>query len=172
MIMRRTRLRMLMAMDFLACLWLCVGYGEASYVRQSLLPAPTGPYAVGRTLFEWTDESRADLLSPKGHREIPVWVWYPAAPAKDAKKAEWLPGVWGEVFAAMIAPRPQGFVARPAPRQPWPGAYPMNTIQAHSYTDAPVASAQQKYPVLVFAPGYGACSIDGRCLPKSERAVA
>jgi len=36
----------------------------------------------------------------------------------------------------------------------------MNTIQAHSYTDAPVVSAEQKYPVLVFAPGYGAFPMD------------
>jgi dienelactone hydrolase len=149
MIMPRTTQRMLKVACFMVVLCLCAGYGKVLYAQQSPLPAPTGPYAVGRTLFEWTDESRVDLLSPKGHREIIVWVWYPASPPSGAQKGEWLPGIWGEILAARI-------VAHPAPGQPPPERFPMNTIRSHSYADAPVASAQQKHPVLVFAPGYGA----------------
>ena len=43
----------------------------------SPLPAPTGPYAVGRTSFDWVDESRSDSATPHGHRELVVWLWYP-----------------------------------------------------------------------------------------------
>jgi dienelactone hydrolase len=96
-----------------------------------------------------------DLLSPKGYREIPVWVWYPASPPSDAQKAEWLPGTWGEIFAAIIAPRP-------TPDQPASQSekYPIGAIRSHSYTDAPISSAQRKYPILVFAPGYGSGSME------------
>jgi dienelactone hydrolase len=127
---------------------ICLGYVKEIYAQQSPLPAPTGPYAVGRTLFDWTDESRVDLESPKGYREIPVWLWYPATPASNAKPAEWFPGIWGEILAAIIAPRPN-------PGQPAPEKFPMNTILSHSFTDAPIATTQKKYPVLVFAPGLG-----------------
>ncbi len=33
---------------------------------QSPLPAPTGPYEVGRTEFDWVDLSRPDPDSPSG----------------------------------------------------------------------------------------------------------
>src|SRR5262249_23694253 len=94
------------------------------------------------------------LLSPKGYREIPVWVWYPASPASDAQKAEWLPGTWGDIFAAKMAP------PRTSPDQPEPEKYPIQTVRSHSYTDEPISSAHNKYPVLFFAPGYGALPIE------------
>jgi predicted dienelactone hydrolase len=134
----------------LAC---AIGVSCTALAEQNPLPAPTGPYAVGRTLFNWVDESRVDLLNPKGYREIPVWVWYPAAPAKDAPKAEWLPGVWGEIFAALIAP--PAVTGQPAPEK-----FPLKTIRSHSFADAPMATAQRKFPVVVFAPGYGSASTE------------
>jgi predicted dienelactone hydrolase len=145
MIARRAMLQRLMVMSFLVTVFLCAGYAQQS---QSPLPAPTGPYAVGRTLFNWVDESRVDLLNPKGYREIPVWVWYPASPTADAQKADWLPGAWGEIFAALIAPRP-------VPGQPTPEKYPINNLRSHSYADAPFADARRQYPIIIFAPGYG-----------------
>jgi hypothetical protein len=39
---------------------------------QSFLPAPTGPYGVGRASLQWSDESRADAESPNGHRQLVV----------------------------------------------------------------------------------------------------
>src|SRR4030095_9904007 len=92
--------------SILLALAFAISVSLSAQSQQTPLPAPTGPYAVGRTVFNWVDESRVDLLSPKGYREIPVWVWYPASPPSDAQKAEWLPGTWGEIFAAIIAPRP------------------------------------------------------------------
>jgi hypothetical protein len=47
--------------------------------NRSPLPDPTGHYAVGRTAFDWIDQSRPDSLSPSRHREVVVWAWYPAA---------------------------------------------------------------------------------------------
>jgi hypothetical protein len=45
------------------------------------LPAPTGPFAVGRALFDWVDDGTLDASSPApgSKRELLVWIWYPAA---------------------------------------------------------------------------------------------
>ncbi|GAC1435093.1 MAG: hypothetical protein NVSMB6_31980 [Burkholderiaceae bacterium] len=51
--------------------------------NQSLeLPIPTGPFAVGRAIYDWTDDSRLDMLAPVlgTRRELLVWIWYPSAP--------------------------------------------------------------------------------------------
>jgi predicted dienelactone hydrolase len=119
-----------------------------AFAQQSPLPSPTGPRAVGRMIFNWVDESRVDLLSPKGYRELPVWVWYPATAASDAVKTAWLPGLWGDLLAAAIAPGP-------TPGAPSSEPYPVNTIRSHAYADAPLLAGQSKHPVILLAPGYG-----------------
>src|SRR5215475_13767925 len=49
--------------------------------EQVTLPLPTGPYAIGRVFFDWTDKARTDPFAPtRGTpREITGWIWYPAA---------------------------------------------------------------------------------------------
>lgn len=42
-----------------------------------VLPAPTGPLAVGRTTLHLRDESRADFWVPEQRRELMVSLWYP-----------------------------------------------------------------------------------------------
>src|SRR5215467_12751279 len=62
-----------------------------------LLPAPSGPYAVGRTSLEWTDASRPDKASPAGYRQLVVWLWYPAEKTQKPP-ALWQPGKWGDLY--------------------------------------------------------------------------
>jgi len=54
------------------------------------LPAPTGPWAVGRLVSVWTDASRTDPFAPgPGQpRELLVWIWYPAAASAEAERIE------------------------------------------------------------------------------------
>ena len=126
---------------------------QAQELRQSPLPKPTGESAVGRTQFDWTDESRADPENQSGHREIVVWVWYPAAPRSGAEPAEWMPRKWGELFwSDYLNAHPN---AAEAGKQ-----HPINTIRTHAYTDAPAASSQRPYPILLFAPGMGDTPLD------------
>ncbi|MBN1564973.1 MAG: hypothetical protein JXA10_14095 [Anaerolineae bacterium] len=42
--------------------------------------APSGPYPVGRTLFYWIDEARAEIHTAEQNdvRELMIDVWYPA----------------------------------------------------------------------------------------------
>jgi hypothetical protein len=49
---------------------------------QTVLPKPTGPYAVGSRYFYLIDKGRPDLIShdPHDYRAISLQVWYPAEP--------------------------------------------------------------------------------------------
>jgi hypothetical protein len=125
--------------------------GKAALGRdgaQSPLPAPTGPYSVGRTQFDWIDESRPDPDMPSEHREIVVWVWYPASLKKGTEPAEWVPGKWGELLAQWIEKAVPGAIEQNQKN-------PIADIRSHSYTNAPFSSAMKKYPVLLFEPGSG-----------------
>lgn len=116
-------------------------FGAGALKSASPLPAPTGPYAVGRTEFVWTDKSRPDPQDPSGYREIAVWVWYPASPMPGAQPARWLPGPWSQFIAAKdpkLASRSHASVA----------------VLTHAYSDAALASVARKYPVLLFEPGF------------------
>jgi dienelactone hydrolase len=138
---------------------LCCLAGTAGPARAntpSPLPAPTGPYQVGRTEFDWVDKSRPDPDSPGGHREIVVWLWYPASPKNEAEAAEWMPGKWGELLL------PDYLSTRK-----WSGStlseveaelkkHPVRTIRTHAYPDAPFLHGEKKkFPVLLFEPGFG-----------------
>ena len=72
--------------------------GPPAQPHRARCPVPTGPYEVGRTEFDWVDKSRPDPDSPSGHREIVVWLWYPASPKNGAEPAELMPGKWGELL--------------------------------------------------------------------------
>ena len=69
---------------FLLILIAALGFHQlmASQNFQTVLPKPTGPYAVGSRYFYLADKDRPDLISPDPHdyRAISLQVWYPAEP--------------------------------------------------------------------------------------------
>lgn len=98
------------------------------------LPAPTGPYGVGRVSYDWLDASRDDPYArrPGEKRELPVTIWYPAAPAAGAEPGAYLPGWWKAIGPVW------GF--DPA------------RVRAHAVPDVPAAPGSAGYPALVFSP--------------------
>lgn len=106
--------------------------------REVVLPKPSGPYAVGRTLFDWTDPKRDDPYSTAigKHRELMVWLWYPAAASEQSKPADYIPSAW-------------------ASELPWRPVTIPSRVRVHATTDAAIASTRQAYPVLVFSTGHG-----------------
>src|ERR1700687_1607293 len=55
------------------------------------LPAPTGPFGVGTTVFTITDSSRADSLGKsEKHRQFNVQLWYPASAQGGGVHARYL----------------------------------------------------------------------------------
>jgi predicted dienelactone hydrolase len=102
------------------------------------LPPPTGPFTVGRTSFDWADANRIEpFTEDRGDvRELVVWVWYPAAPSPDVEPAAYLPGAWGEQLAPILGFDPE-------------------RIMTHSVVDAPFATTEPSFPILIFSPGSG-----------------
>jgi predicted dienelactone hydrolase len=116
------------------------------------LPVPTGPFAVGRIAYHWTDSSRAEPLSPRegARREIMVHVWYPAArPTTSRRTAPYI-----NAFAA---------VSKAVPREALeglfrPAAYSVIELslpETHTVAGAAMPSSREKYPVLLFSHGLG-----------------
>ncbi|QBD76723.1 alpha/beta hydrolase [Ktedonosporobacter rubrisoli] len=111
-----------------------------------MLPTPTGPYAVGRMEYDWTDQSREDSLAPRPgtKRELVVWAWYPAVRPTGAQTAPYLPPKWGDLndqqhSAAFGLKIVQSY----------------DSIQTHSFAHAQLATNEARYPVLIFEPGMG-----------------
>jgi dienelactone hydrolase len=106
--------------------------------REVVLPKPTGPYAVGRALFDWKDPKRNDPYSAAvgKQRELMVWLWYPATTSPQSKAAEYIPSAW-------------------ASELPWRPVTIPSRVRVHAVADAPIAADRQAHPVLVFSTGFG-----------------
>jgi len=113
------------------------------------LPAPTGPYAVGRSVYDWVDPARSDPLAGRlgVQRELLVWVWYPATLSPNAVPAPYVPAAWSQA-----RDKDQGL-----------GIFVENNLAAiktHAYGNAPVASAPAAFPMLIMQPGMGPVPTD------------
>lgn len=55
--------------------------GPADGFQVSRLLRPSGPFAVGTTVRQWTDSTRLERFTgdPHDHRTLDVYIWYPAA---------------------------------------------------------------------------------------------
>jgi len=71
-----------------------VGILALTIIPQLELPSPTGPYAVGQTVFRWADTSRPEVMTddPDDFREVIAFIWYPAEPGTWAK-SPYFPGL-------------------------------------------------------------------------------
>lgn len=118
--------------------------------RTVVLPQPTGKYAVGRTAFEWADETRADTLGPdpNARRELMIWAWYPAAVRERTTPAAYLPREWEE-----LRHENSGVLTRLLTQRP-------GSVRPHAAADAALAPDQATYPVLIMGPGLGLLASD------------
>jgi predicted dienelactone hydrolase len=102
------------------------------------LPAPTGPFAVGRRSMVWIDSSRADPLSPDStaKRALVAWVWYPAESTASVR-ASYLPDAWlRQIDDSKIRAR-------------------LALIATHAFDSASMVKRDTPFPVLIFSPGLG-----------------
>jgi predicted dienelactone hydrolase len=136
------------ALNTIVALVLTVMVGSAGYVGAAAvlhaqpvtLPAPSGPYRVGRTAFDWTDHARTDPLAARRGtaRELSVWLWYPAAPHASGRRAPYTPGTWGQLHFGSL---------------PGLGETGFGAVRAHALDGVPVAAG--RFPIVVFEPGLG-----------------
>ena len=117
---------------------------SATGARTIAAPPLSGTYAVGRRYMVWTDSSRRDPTDSARARALPVWIWYPAAPAPASDLHPVLPPAWQARRIETLAPKLGPDVARAAASLP-----------VHARADAPLLDGASKFPVLLFAPGLG-----------------
>ena len=108
------------------------------------LPAPTGPFAVGRALYDWVDDKGLDMLAPSqgNKRELLGWIWYPTAPGQTAVLQDYLPAsVRAEMERRSGVPIWK-FLTRD-----------LSKVHTHSTWNSDVSSKQQSYPVVIMRAG-------------------
>lgn len=101
------------------------------------LPKPSGKFFIGRKLFYWTDETRAETITEDANdkRKVFVQLWYPAD--KSGKiAAEYYPNI-AEIFTDKNNLDVQ------------------RTTKTHAFNDVKLAKSKTKFPVLIFSPGLG-----------------
>jgi pimeloyl-ACP methyl ester carboxylesterase len=104
------------------------------------LIGPDGPYAVGRTAYAWNDTARPEIHTPDetDTREILVEVWYPAAPDTQTPPGTYLDETMANAWALQYQ--------APAER--------LQALRANALPDAPLAADSERFPVLIFDPGF------------------
>ncbi|MBV6701265.1 esterase [Kitasatospora aureofaciens] len=115
---------------------------------QAWLPQPTGPYPVGTTSLQLTDDCRDDPWKPGQHRKLMISFWYPTArPATGSDRAPYMVPAAADHFgsAGSVGQGDYGF--EPG-RTDWAG------IRAHARADAP-ALPGGKRPVVLYSAGFG-----------------
>jgi pimeloyl-ACP methyl ester carboxylesterase len=110
----------------------------------AMLPAPTGPHAVGTTEWHVTDATRAETFAPGTKRHVHVIAYYPAAKKTGARTPYLREGLAEATAFATLLRVPSDTFNRLA------------DIETHAWTDAPVLADGRKMPVLMFSHGYTA----------------
>jgi pimeloyl-ACP methyl ester carboxylesterase len=118
------------------------------------LPVPTGPFAVGRAIYDWADAERSDALAPvRGtRRELLVWIWYPAAAGPSVAMMDLY------VPASMQAPAPPinptfSFIQRLLVRFLRLLTRDSSKVRSHSASNADMSPQQRSYPVTIMRAG-------------------
>lgn len=114
------------------------------------LPEPSGTYGIGRVGFDWIDTSRPDRYAHAAgaHREMMVYLWYPAAKTPD-DKVVYQPGA-----KQMDADTQARAFYQEDDAAKWQ-LIVSGAITSHARENAPVAKSKKKFPLLVFVPGLG-----------------
>ena len=129
----------------LGVLWL-------DHKKETVLPTLTGPFAVGRATYVWTDATHSDPMAPQPgtKRELFAWFWYPAAPKQPSQTIEdYLPVPWRTALERQTGVLLTQFLTRDLSR-----------VRVHSIRDADVSPQQRSYPVVFMRAGLAALTSD------------
>jgi dienelactone hydrolase len=112
------------------------------------IPPPSGPFGIGRIGFDWIDASRPDDYDAKRHRELMVYLWYPAAKSPGAN-GRYLPG------ARQMDERPEIRKAMDGEFGDAWAAIVSGEISSHAIEHAPIAKSRRPFPIVIFSHGIG-----------------
>jgi dienelactone hydrolase len=131
---------------------LLLGSMRLDHNRETTLPTPTGPFAVGRTTYVWSDAAHLDPMAPQPgtKRELLAWVWYPAAAPQATQPVEdYLPATWRTALERRGGALMTKYLSRD-----------LSTVRVHSLRDAEVSPQQSSYPVVLMRAGLAKLTTD------------
>lgn len=137
------RIRMI-ASSVLVLIYAAVALGLPLLFPILSFKKPTGPYGIGTVTYNWTDNSREEVLTPEtgDKRELVVQIWYPTS--KDAKgtTASYVsdPSVYKQAFHDELEMPKLLFTN-------------LGDIKTHAIQEAKLSESEAKYPALVFSHG-------------------
>ena len=103
------------------------------------LPTPTGPFGIGRAIYDWTEEVDDPLAPVRGtKRELLVWIWYPTAPGQAVD--DYVPA------QMRAATGPSGGLWGLLTRD-------VTKVHGHSAREPGVSPRRRPYPVLIMRAG-------------------
>lgn len=119
--------------------------------RAHELPAPSGPFGIGRIGYDWIDTSRPDRYSsdPNAHRRLMVYLWYPTSQKSAATKGEYLPGA-----KQMDADAGAQAAMRDDHGAIWP-LIVSGAIHSHAVDNAAAAKKPATFPTILLSHGSG-----------------
>jgi len=137
------------ALAALAVLGVAVLFGSLWLEHRTgiALPKPTGPFAVGRATYAWTDDLTFDTLAPVlgTRRELLVWIWYPSDAGQPTPAEDYLPAPWRAAIERDRGTLISKFLTRD-----------LSQVHAHSIRSAAVSPRQPSYPVVIMRAGASA----------------
>jgi dienelactone hydrolase len=115
------------------------------------LPMPSGPFGIGRIGYEWIDTSRHDTYSanPDAHRDLMVYLWYPAPRTEPGNSGTYLPGAKQMDANAEVQSRVG---------DEFGAAWKLivsGDLVSHAVENGPVAKSPKRFPILLFSHGMG-----------------
>ncbi|WP_369185221.1 alpha/beta hydrolase family protein [Streptomyces sp. Y1] len=112
------------------------------------LPQPTGPYPVGTTSLQLTDDHRDDPWQAGQHRKLMISFWYPTTrPAGGDERAPYMVPAAADHFGSTGSAGQTAHGFEPG-RTDWAG------IRTHARADAPVLPGGKR-PVVLYSAGFG-----------------
>jgi dienelactone hydrolase len=133
------------------CLLGCFLVAPSLAAAERQLPAPTGEYGIGLSIFDWTDTSRPETQSDKvgGHRELLVHLFYPIDKKTAGTRCDYFPHLKEvETFEERFS---KNFF-----RESYGRSYEtISRIKSHAIKDARPLGGEQRFPVLIFSHGGG-----------------
>jgi len=119
---------------------------------ETTLPSPSGPFAVGRTSYVWTDSVRTDECAPRPgtRRELVVWIWYPSSPESlVVKYDEYMPFPWRIAVEHERGTLISKFLTRD-----------LSLVHGHSARDQDMSQKRLTYPVVIMRAGLSAMTLE------------
>jgi dienelactone hydrolase len=150
--MRAIKIVAVMALFAVVAIAFLLGLMWLDHNRETALPTPTGPFAVGRTTYVWSDPAHLDPTAPQPgtKRELLAWIWFPAAPRQQSQTFDdYLPAPWRTALERQSGALLANFLTRDLSR-----------VRAHSIRDAELSPQNRSYPLVLMRAGLAALTTD------------